>query len=319
NDTWTANQFRTSFFGPPVARGLNSLNSHFAHNRFFPNDPTNVYADEVISSTTNYSGSLIFSVGCHSGLNVPDAYFPASSRARTDWPQAFSRRGASMLGNTGFGYADSDLILYSSRLMVNFVDQLGMSDGGTAPTTGRALMLAKQRYFNSLAPGSLSNYDEKVLGQMLLYGLPMLKISLPNQPAPLALQSNPIQNLSFVYTQNTNARGTYYTLQGQSDSQATAGSPVEPKPGIALSLPNTAIAHGVLMTGGEFSDTPGFDPVVTRIVSDDLYLQTEPIFPAGQFYPAQLASINRVLALDGSLTQRLVVVPGQFKGDPNIP
>ena len=167
---------------PASARGLNSLNSHFAHNRFFPNDTNNVYADEVTSSTTDFNNSLIFSVGCHSGLNVPDAYFPSSARDATDWPQAFGRRGASMVGNTGFGYADFGSDLYSSRLMVNFVDQLGLFDNGAKPTTGRALMLAKQRYYNSLAPGSLSNYDEKVLGEMLLYGLPMLKISLPNQP-----------------------------------------------------------------------------------------------------------------------------------------
>ena len=126
NDTWTANDFRASFFGPTgarrtVAHGLNSLNSHFAHNRFFPNDANDVFADEV-TNTTSYTNSLLFSVGCHSGLNVP-TWPSASSRDGTDWPQAFNRLGSSWVGNTGFGYADSDLILYSSRLMVNYVQQ----------------------------------------------------------------------------------------------------------------------------------------------------------------------------------------------------
>src|SRR5262249_27754353 len=118
NETWTAKQFRASFFGRSVAPSLTSLNSHFAHNRFFPNDPTNVYADEVTKSKTDFRNSLIFSVGCHSVMNVPDPYFADSSnklRNTPDWPQAFAGRGASMIGNTGFGYADSDLILYSSR------------------------------------------------------------------------------------------------------------------------------------------------------------------------------------------------------------
>ena len=63
NDTWTAAHFRTSLLRQPAAaRGLNSLNSHFAHNRFFPNDANNVFANEVTSSTTNFHSSLIFSV-----------------------------------------------------------------------------------------------------------------------------------------------------------------------------------------------------------------------------------------------------------------
>ncbi len=329
NDSWTAKQFRASFFGPSVARGLNSLNSHFAHNRFFPNDPTNVYADEVTKSKTDFRNSIIFSVGCHSGLNAPDPYFadlPNKLRNSPDWPQAFGGRGASMIGNTGFGYADSDLILYSSRLMVDFVEQLGVLDGEAPPTTGRALMLAKQQYLNSLAADSLSNYDEKVLGEMLLYGLPMLKIKLPglpNQPEPPAPPSDLHQSPTFSYTanvQNDNLgkkRGTYYTITGESDFYTAVGAPIEPRRVIPLSLPNNAIAHGVLMLGGTFSDTPNFDPVVTRVVSDFVKLDKDPDFPFTQLYPVQVASVNRFLSIDGTFKQQLVIVPGQFKADSN--
>ena len=91
-----------------------------------------------------------------------------------------------MVGNTGFAYADSR----SDPLLIAADGQLcraaRRSTDGDLPTTGRALMLAKQRYYNSLAAGTLSNYDEKVLGEMMLYGLPMLKVSLPNQPQPPA-------------------------------------------------------------------------------------------------------------------------------------
>ncbi|MGH2524545.1 MAG: C25 family cysteine peptidase, partial [Anaerolineales bacterium] len=107
NNTWTAADFRSYFF--PVTRDLNSLNSHFEHHRFFPNGAEYVYATEVASS---FSGSVIFTVGCHSGLNVPDADQPDPTQA-TDWAQAFLREQGTFIGNTGYGYGDSDLVAYS--------------------------------------------------------------------------------------------------------------------------------------------------------------------------------------------------------------
>ena len=325
NDTWTANDFRASFFAP-TARDLNSLNAHFAHNRLIANDGSIVTASEITNSTA-YAGSLIFSVGCHSGLNVPDVYFPNDPSRATDWPQAFARQGASLIGNTAYAYGDDTLIAYSERLIVNFVEQLGDESAGSA-TTGRALMQAKQRYFNTLGAGTLSNYDEKVLAQMTLFGLPMLKVSLPqpqtssaNRNAPTADQTLALApeatintNLSFSYDQNPTNRGTYYTIAGSSDVSVAGGRPAQPRSTSVLNL-DGQIAHGVLMLGGSWQDTPNFDPVISRIVTDDVYLAVEPAFPFTQLYPAQVASINRFLKVDGTLDQRLVVIPGQYKAN----
>ena len=149
-----------------AAHDLNSLNSHFRHDFLYANQPGDrVYATEV-TATTAYQGSLVFSVGCHSGLNVPDEAAP-SVETGTDWPQAFLRQGATFIGNTGYGYGDRDLLAYSERLMLAFVRELGYNDG-SLPTVGQALMRAKQRYVNDTAVGSLSNYDEKVVGELTL-------------------------------------------------------------------------------------------------------------------------------------------------------
>ena len=43
-----------------------------------------------------------------------------------------------------------------------------------------ALVRAKHRYYNSIAAGGLSVYDEKVLAEATLYGLPMLRVDVPN-------------------------------------------------------------------------------------------------------------------------------------------
>ena len=88
----------------------------------------------------DYTGSLIFSVGCHSGLNVPDGE-AATIETGTDWAQAFLRRGATFIGNTGFGYGDSDLIAYSELIMKNFVEELGYWPNNQLPTVGNALLL----------------------------------------------------------------------------------------------------------------------------------------------------------------------------------
>ena len=72
DDNWTAQDFRNALFGRATAPGLVALNSHFTHYSLYPNDPVDVYATEVTPATA-YRDALVFSMGCHSGLNMPDA------------------------------------------------------------------------------------------------------------------------------------------------------------------------------------------------------------------------------------------------------
>ena len=336
NDTWTAEDFRDATFD--VAEyDLISLNSHFDHFRFFPNGPEDVTALEF-NNTRNFEGKLIFTVGCHSGLSLPDNGTILSYTGE-DYAQVFARRGATFLGNTGFGYGDGDLLAYSERLMLNFTQELGYNptpgQSSTLPTVGTALLRAKRRYLNNLGAGGLSNYDEKVLGEMTLYGLPMLRVAMPTQtdvladgasffdshPPPLPLGptnaeawSQSVTDLS--YTSNVinepERSGTYYTVTGQDDVLATGARPVMP-----LTVRNfgseTETAHGVLMLGGVFSDTPDFDPLITQVISQEVTLNGEGIYPLQQWYPGVPASINRFVTVGGYMEQRLVIVPAQFR------
>lgn len=196
--------------------------------------------------------------------------------------------------------------------MVSFAEELD-TIGTTLPMTGRALLLAKQRYFNSLAPGTLSNYDEKILAEMTLYGLPMLKVRLPNQPVTPPRTSQTDFNLTFNYTPNTVDSGTFYTLQGENDLLVAGGRPVQPKTTMKLNMGNE-IAHGVLMLGGTFIDSaPTFDPVIGKVTNENVLIANEPTYSFYQWIPAQIASVNRFLSFDGQLQQRLVIVPGQFR------
>jgi hypothetical protein len=305
-----------------VARPLwhHVLNSHFEHYRFFPNDPNDVFATEVVA-TTNYSGSLIFTVGCHSGLNVPDEDMP-DLRIGTDWAQAFSRQRASYIGNTGFGYGDSDLIAYSERLMANFAEELGYWGEGPQ-TVGRALLRAKQRYFNDIATASFSNYDEKVMGIATLYGLPMLRVSMPltttvppGSARITARRSDvagpaEIISLTFKYVLSTTSTGSFYQIAGEDDLHVSAGRPVQPRAVVDVHQDDT-IVHGVLMLGGSYSDVPDFDPMVARIVTDEVNIK-EPLYPTQEWYPLVVGSLNRFLSIDGQSREQLIVVPGQYR------
>jgi hypothetical protein len=301
-DDWVAADLRAELIDVGEARDLDSLNAHFNHFLLIPatvpESPASVedvfvLAQEV-SGTTEYGGRVVFSVGCHSGLNVPDEGSPVveiewaggvteTVETGVDWPQAFLRQGAVFIGNTGYGYGDTELIAYSERLMANFAEELGYWEAGP-PTVGRALLRAKQRYFLSVAAGSLSTYDEKVLGQMTLYGLPMLRVSVPlttteapgevasvargPADAAAALEATPTPvTFSFDYVSHTvGASSTVYSIVGEGDLQVVGGRPVQPRTSRDVHV-DGMIAHGVLMVGGSFSDRP-IDPLISRVVTE---------------------------------------------------
>ena len=337
DDVWTSAQFSGTLFTRAFAPGLISLNSHFDHFSFYPNDPLDVYAAQITGATV-YSGSLIFSVGCHSGLNVPDEQALSTEHA-TDWAQAFLRQRATYIGNTGFGYGDSDLVAYSERLMTYFVQELNY-EGEGPQTVGRALLRAKQRYFNSLPVGALGVYDEKSLAIMTLYGLPMQGIEMPNRtstppggpsvaapPTALEAAAGPVGaqalvtspvSLAFTYNLTTlPGLGGYYSLAGEGEPQVAGVRPIQARTTRDVGRPGTGtVAHGVVFVGGAFTDVAGFDPVISRLITDDVSAdQSEPIFNSFELYPIQVGAVNRFLDLDGVSRERLVVTPAQFRTD----
>ena len=350
DNNWRGPAFRdVAFAGQRY--GLISLNSHFDHRLFFPNGddvaPNLVFADEVNDNpNNNFAGTLVFSVGCHSGLNVRDAWYqPGTPFDGADWAQMFAGEGAAFIGNTGFGYGDADLLAYSERLMLNFVNQLGYNPTGSPaanPSVGGALLEAKQQYFNEKAGGTLSAYDEKLLGEMTLYGLPMQRVELPNQvtdepdggtpgivtngvettaaapegetpAAPIpGLTQTPL-NLSLDYEQVNVARGSYFRVEGGTTLES-GERPVLPLATVSRDDSND-VTRGVLMLGGTFNDTPNFDPVIIGIVPEDSdsLPANELRFDVPQWYTYVPATISRFWDVDeGRFSQDIVVVPGQF-------
>jgi hypothetical protein len=201
---------------------------------------------------------------------------------------------------------------------------------------GQALRMAKQQYYNGLAGGSFSNYDEKVLEEMTLYGLPMLRINMPittteslwgksaiteaavqRVEGSSGLTATPL-NFNFTFDQQSiSGLGNYYTLAGEDDVYVAGGKPTQPLTSTNVSQAGS-VAHGALMTGGSFTEIFNFNPVISQLITEEVgILQEEPLFPLDYWYPVALGGINRYLSIEGELVDRLVMIPGQFAATGN--
>jgi hypothetical protein len=294
--------------------------THFQHWRAWPADIESgqLTSDDVISASADLCGALLFPVGSHAGLNVPDAWDDASSAL--DFSQAFARSGSTWVANTGYGYGMDEAAALSERLMGDFVAELGT---GSEVAVGEALVRAQQRYVNSVAAGSLGLYDEKILIETTLYGLPMARVSVPSPAASTspvqtrAVEASPLLTAGSLlrrtitvtgsFSEVTTPIGRYHSVDHE--VQASGGRPIQPRVSREISEAGTK-ARSVLFLGGDDRDIAPSDPVIARPVTDTA--MTEPSFALQGWYPTEMAAINRVETAFATL-ERLVVVPGQFR------
>ena len=141
---------------------------------------------DVKPATRPVNGRLLFTVGCHSGLNVPDtlpAYAGGDAdvqRRFKDWAQAYGAGAASVyVANTGFGYGDTDVADLSERLYDHFASNL--NSGGTV---GEQWIRALHQYYAE--PSNYDVIDEKVMIEANMYGLPFYGFGGTPQHVPTA-------------------------------------------------------------------------------------------------------------------------------------
>ena len=206
-------------------------------------------------------------MGCHAGLDVDDAEVDASSEQRApvdDWAKTFADAGALWVANTGYGYADTDTIAYSAKLMADFAANLN----GTL-TIGEALTEAKQQY--AAGNAILSPYDLKALMESTLYGLPMYNLNsstgTPGASAarasdqPVDLQRRPRNHGAHrgaglaepgALGSHQRRNGSYFQVAGtdtyNGGTQATEFRPIEPLATVPVTEPSL-LPHGALVTG----------------------------------------------------------------------
>ena len=301
------------------------MNGHYNHWELAPaTSPittSTLVPSTVLPGSARLANAILFTMGCHAGLNVSDS-FPTTadtaSRLR-DWAQALAQNGAGVyVANTGYGYGDFDTIALSERLMTMFAHNLA-SDG----SIGRKLVLAKQQYFASIA--SYDPYAEKALAEATFYGLPFYRIGTGPDPAPAPLltptpTSTPnvtAAPLSFSFT-GANALVAHSTPRGKYWSAADGGveylkdRPIEPRVSQEVTAVGTQRAHGVLIDALQTHDVAGnVDPLIATPMIDLAAHEPESKVTDVTF-PATFATLNHWTAF-GQNHDQIVVVPGQTR------
>ncbi len=330
--------------GGAAAPDIVSLNAHADHNRFEPASGTDLLnASEVAAAPQTFAGKLVFSMGCHAGLSVADAFIPSNN---LDWAQVFTQKGAAdFAGNTGYGYGDTTTIAYSEDLNQRFAANAVAGAAnltGANLTIGEALTVAKQEYKGAL--GIVGVYDEKSMAELTLYGLPMYRIggigvaplgqTAQSQPqaqgavsqaalaAPAAVTPNvapgsfPTDPSTGLHIESFSAdrsfgaatstgRGSYYS--GNDGTLVEHFRPIEPK---AIRPVTIDSAHGALLTELTSNDVNPFDPVYARPTVDSSTSEPEVQFDDLAF-PSKLQAVTTFQRLRAK-KQQVVLAQGQF-------
>ena len=307
--------------------GLFGMNGHADHHRLQPAAGAQLFS--AANLPASLERSVVFSMGCHSGLSASDA--SVAGPISTDWAQTFAGKGtAAYAGNLGYGYGDTVTAAYSEALNVRLAQ--GLRNG---LPIGEALIEAKQGYLAGL--GLVGVYDEKAMSELALYGLPMWSLAgatPPPQPATpvlpagvtrLSTDPDPVTGLLVDrYRSQPPTTGTNPPLErinrvdgssywkGPSGVQVTHLRPLQPKAEFQVA-PD---AHGMLITGLESNDLPNIDPVYARPIVDSSAAEPELPF-ADVAFPAKIQSLVSQETRTGRRVSA-VLVHGQFFSDDTV-
>jgi hypothetical protein len=335
---WASSDLEGQLLNTNPTPGIDSLNAHFDYSRALPaagdasgqqSLPTLYTTANISAHSSSFTGRLLFSMGCHAGLEMNTPELAASQVSSDDWAKEFANSGAVWVANTGYGYADSDTLAYSARLMAGFADEL---DGNVS--VGDALLNAKQNY--SAGNALLSPYDIKALMESTFYGLPMYQLN-NIQPATRPGQDSTLptftdgatgltaatvsvgspSKLTFAPVTPTGSNGTFYQVNEPNPQlQVTEFRPIEPLKSRDVTEPAGLVAHGAFiqaldstdlaLTNSPATSEPGVDSTANTVSTS----AGDP-FPAT---PIRVATYNTVDPTTGVTTQRqrLDLVLGQF-------
>jgi hypothetical protein len=326
-EDWTAPELAAKFFPQNASTpGIGVINGHFSHQgtqsalgSATSNEDDALFVGDI--GTTDFTGSLLFTVGCHSGLTA-DEFIPGALGA--SWAESLAGAGASAyIAQSGFGYGSTDSIQLTERLLSTFASRL---DGNY--TIGEALTLAKNEYLAPLS--AISVYDEKSLQQAILYGLPFSTPDVANPPAPpsapdrLVLTDTDITGLrtaslnpEFEIDRVERDRGTVFEIDGE--SYAPSGQPLQPIISVDATGPDSDDdrtpedrLHGALLLGGVAYtvDRSPIDPVYNTPTINRGAVEPE-IQPIDAVFPISPLGVSEADTEFG-LREYVAIQPGRF-------
>lgn len=236
----------------------------------------NVQAHELIAANgLDLSGALIYTPGCHAGLNVP----PTDSSKAIDLVQAFAGKGANYIGHTGYGWGHVYDIGWSEKLLQLYTQRLLK---GQQASMGQTLTDAKQEYYRQ--SGGLDAFDEKILQTMIFYGLPMFGVKsggagtlsgndeFPGLQVSGAFPAEGVivrdYNLSTtlnnaaVFAKADTAAGDYYALGRNRNTALTPGEPIQPLFFYSETVPVGQSGRGIILRSATFRMESNFQPLI---------------------------------------------------------
>jgi Bacterial Ig-like domain (group 3) len=349
--SWTGADLRAALL-QSGRHDLVFLAGHFSANDALAADyATNVLSTELGSSSTDFTNSIVFSAGCHSGYNIVNGDAIPNVTQPMDWAEAFAGKKATLIAGTGYQYGDTDFLAYSERIYAEFSRQLLVTtDPQGQPTpvaVGDALVRSKRIYLSTTP--TLSALDEKALLESTLFGLPMLGVNLPQGRIYQAPDASTIGTITpeasgtpgsalGLETADTSVTATLTPQAMQlTNPDGTAGpvatwltppdgsvvvrpmQPILPLISTNVTSPDAGspssphILRGVGFRGGAYVDIGSVTPL-TAAPATELRGIHAPFF-TDVLFPVQPWSVNSYDAIGGSGTTRLQVTPVQHVSD----
>jgi hypothetical protein len=339
---WTKQDLLNGYFNATNVPDVGALWAHYSH---WLAQPANIplaptlsdLASTADANTTRRNGQLLFTVGCHSGLNVPDqvasleggVVAPDDQKRLLDWAQAYmSSKSAVYIANTGFGYGDTTTIDLSERLMDHLATNI--NSGGTI---GEQWVRALHQYYSE--PANYDVLDEKVMIEANMYGLPFYSftgspVNSPQAPTPPAtaadgnfstahldpitagIQQHVLGDGRSLFADPNHADGSTFLQGGVPLTMGTLSvfyRPAQPEVSRDVTVPGTT-AKGVWirsLTTHTVNDVKPVKPYPLVHSGDDAPAKDYPNI----FFPAAIATINRD-AYFGAEHDNVVVNLGRF-------
>ncbi len=334
SDSWNATQLRCLFFGTGegcTVSNLNAINAHMSYNAGltakgfacqYLNDtdcPDSELGEVFLSSESAdiLVNGVTFSIGCHSGLSVPDAWgLPGNVGLPLDPARDWVQELGTWVGSYNFAYGDTDVADRGTEGIMPLV----IENFTSGMTLGEALVRAKWKYGAGLFEFGV--YDEKSLVGLNLFGMPQARLAssltgssaTASAPDGRTLGVGPDEDLIIETELNPpNEKGVWFAAGGH--AQAIVGRPLLPvlKPFELEPVPEGGTTiHGVALRGGSYTTYSGLDPVFPAQTHDLVTTIGEPQPCVETLSPSLLASVNRFESPAGKL-ESLVVQPAQFR------
>jgi hypothetical protein len=320
---WPASELNTLQLNTTPPFNVQFINGHASHHLQGAPLGSGVDDQTIYQSTGNdLNRALVVTLGCHSGLNDVGGW-PAG----IDLAQAFFKRGANYIANTGYGWGSNQGLGWSERLENNYVQALTQ---GSTTAIGKAVMTAKQRYWNESV--AFDAYDEKAMQESTLYGLPHYQLISggllgPEDPFPsveitssLPLDGGAVKvgGLDFslagalgALDQHQTTNGTFFGINGHTD--LAAGQPMQPGFYSDATHATAGRVHGVTMDSGHYADIGSLDPVVAQPSNEWDNNWAEPAITADGWLPANPIGLQNVTT-GRAFTDTVLTQLGQYNG-----